>query len=118
MSAPAKLGTLGRAGRSTGALILVTKDQAPFFQVVGRNLDCHAVAGKSLDAVLFHPSSRIGNELVTVVELNTVAGVRQYLENETFELQEFFLRHVMILLIGRQNVEQSQQRPAWTAHDD
>jgi hypothetical protein len=75
MSPAAKLRTLGRAGRRTGALVLVTEDKAAFFQVIGRNLDCHPVAGKSLDPVLFHPSGRVRDELVTVIELNAVAGV-------------------------------------------
>ena len=38
---------------------------------------------------------------MSVVELNAVTGVRQYLGDETFEFQEFFLRHVMILLNDR-----------------
>ena len=76
MSATAKLRALGRAGRRTGALVLVPKDQTPFFQVIGRNLDSHTVAGKRLDSVFFHPSRRIGDELVTVVELNAIAGIR------------------------------------------
>jgi hypothetical protein len=118
MSSPAKLRALGRPGRGTGALVLVTEDQASFFQVIGRNLDYHAVAGKSLNPIFLHPSSRVGDEFVTVIELNAIAGVRQYLEDEAFELQEFFLRHVMILLIGRRNVEQLRQRPARTAHGD
>jgi hypothetical protein len=105
MSAPAKLRTLDRAGRGTGALVLMAKDQTPLFQVIGRNLDCHTVARKRLDSVLFHPSSRIGDKLMPVIELNAIARIRQYLENETFELQEFFLRHVIILLIGWRNVE-------------
>jgi len=76
MSPPAKLRALSRPGRGTSALVLVTKDQAPFFQVIGRDFDCHTVAGKSLNPVLFHPSSRIRDEFVTIIELNAVAGVR------------------------------------------
>jgi hypothetical protein len=33
--------------------------------------------------------------LTSVVELNTVSGVGQYLGYETFELQQFFFGHVM-----------------------
>jgi hypothetical protein len=33
---------------------------------------------------------------VAGIELNTIAGVRQYFGDEAFELQEFFLRHVVI----------------------
>jgi hypothetical protein len=35
---------------------------------------------------------------MAVVELNAVARVRQNLKNEALELQEFFFRHVTILL--------------------
>jgi hypothetical protein len=35
---------------------------------------------------------------MAVIELNAVAGVRQYLKDEALEFQEFFLRHVMIPL--------------------
>jgi hypothetical protein len=35
---------------------------------------------------------------MSVVELNAVTGVGQYLGHETLEFQEFFLRHVMFLL--------------------
>jgi hypothetical protein len=37
-----------------------------------------------------------------VIELNAVTGVGQYLGDPTFELQQFFLGHVMLLVKGRQ----------------
>src|SRR6516225_3398647 len=40
---------------------------------------------------------------MSVVELNAVTGVRQYLGHETLEFQQFFLGHVMFLLKERPN---------------
>src|SRR5262252_6715018 len=50
------------------------------------------------DPILFHSSGGVGNELMSVVELNAITGVGQYLSHETLEFQEFFLRPVMFLL--------------------
>jgi len=40
---------------------------------------------------------------MSVVELNTIAGVRQYLSYKTLEFQHFFLGHVMFLLNDQPN---------------
>ena len=40
---------------------------------------------------------------MSVVELNAVTGVWQYLGYETLELQQFFLGHVMFLLNDQRN---------------
>jgi len=118
ISPPAKLGALRRTRRGTGALVLVTEDEAPFLKVVGRNLDGHSIAGEGLNPVLFHPSGRVRDKLMTIVELNAIAGIGQYLEDEALELQEFFLRHVMILPIGRPNAERLEPPRASAAHGD
>src|SRR5579862_5035262 len=70
VSPPAELVALRRAAHRSGAFVLVTEDQSPLFQIIGRDLDRHPVAGQRLDAVLFHPPRRVGDELMAVVELN------------------------------------------------
>jgi hypothetical protein len=49
-----------------------------------------AISSQGFDAVLFHSSGGIGNELMSIVELNAVRGVGQDLGDETLELQQFF----------------------------
>jgi hypothetical protein len=41
---------------------------------------------------------------MSIVELNAVTGVGQYLGHETLEFQEFFLGHVRFLLNNQANV--------------
>jgi len=99
-SSPPKLVTLRRTAQRAGAFVLVSEDQSPLFQIVRRYFYCHAIPGEGFDPILFHSSGSVGNELMSVVELNAVTGVGQYLGHETLEFQEFFLRHIMFLLSG------------------
>jgi hypothetical protein len=50
---------------------------------------------------------------MSIVELNAVTGVGQYLGDETFELQQFFLGHVMILVKDRVNRRALCRLPLW-----
>src|SRR5208282_2336972 len=102
-SPAAKLIALRGAADRRGPFVLVAKDHSALFQVIGRNFDRHPIAGEGFDPVLLHSSGGIGDQRMSVVELNAVARVGQYLGNQSLELQEFFLRHVMILLNGRSN---------------
>jgi hypothetical protein len=57
---------------------------------------------------------------MSVVELNAVTGVGQYLGHETLEFQEFFLRHVMFLLNDQPNaarVEHGRAAPAFAIYE-
>src|SRR4051794_14408112 len=92
-SAAAELLALGRTPAGGGAFVLVPEDEPALFQIVGRHLDRHAVAGERLDAVLLHAAGRIGHDLVPGIELHAVARIRQDFGHETFELDEFFFRH-------------------------
>src|SRR5580692_10139197 len=102
-SPPAELVALRRAAQRSGALVLVPEDQSPLFQVIGRDFDSDPVAGQGLDAVLFHPSGRVGDELMAVVELNAETRIGQDFGDQALEFQKFFFRHVMILSTGRSN---------------
>jgi hypothetical protein len=82
-----------RATHRRSSFVLVTKDQPPFFQIIGRYFDRHAIAGEGLDPVLLHSAGGVGDKRVTVVELYAVACVRQYLDHQTLKLQEFFFSH-------------------------
>jgi hypothetical protein len=79
-------------------LVLVTEDQSPLFQIIRRYFYCNAIPGEGLDPILFHPSGRVSDELMIVVELNAITAVRQYLSYETVELQQLFLGQIMFLL--------------------
>src|SRR5262249_21049736 len=100
---PPELVTLWRTAQRSGAFVLVAKDQSLLFQIVGWYFYRHAIPGQGFDPILFHSSGGVGDELMSVVELNAVTGVRQYLGYETLELQQFFLRHVMFLLNDQHN---------------
>lgn len=97
-SPPAKLTPLWWTSHRRGALILVTEDQSPLFQIIRRYFDRDAIAGEGLDPILSHPARCISDKLMTVLELNAVAAIRQYFSYETFELQQFFLGQIISLL--------------------
>ena len=81
---------LRRATDRTGALVLVAKHEPSLFEIVRRNLDGNPIAGKSLDPIFLHSAGRIGDQLMAVIEANPKAGVGQYFQNKTFELQKLF----------------------------
>ena len=98
MSPSAELIALRGAADHTGSLVPMTKDQSSLLQIIGRYFDRYPVPGKRFYPILFHPSGGVGDEGVSVIELNAIAGVGQYLSYETLEFQEFFFRQFMILL--------------------
>ncbi len=86
ISPPAELSALRRTTCGGCPLVLVTKNQPAFFQVVRRYFYRHSIAGEGLDPILFHSACSVGDEFMTIVELNTVTSIGQYLKNETLEL--------------------------------
>src|SRR6266481_5632886 len=62
-------------------LLEVAVDDAAPRQVVGRELDADAVAGRDADEVATHAARRIGDELVAVLELHLEHRVRQSLRD-------------------------------------
>ncbi len=96
-------------------IVLMPEDQSPLFQIIGGHFDSDAIPGQGFDPILFHPTGGVGDELMPVVELNAITGVRQDLGHETLELQELFLCHVMFPLNDRPNaarVEHGRRAPA------
>jgi hypothetical protein len=47
------------------------RDDAPN-RIVGRNTDCHSIAGHDLDAKSAHPAAQLGEHLMTRIALHTV----------------------------------------------
>ena len=43
-----------------------------------------------------------------IVELNTVSGIGQYFNYQTFELQQFFFGHVMFLVKDQPNAMRAE----------
>src|SRR5208282_4687993 len=111
-SATAKLVALRRPTDRRRPLVLVAKDHAALFQVIGRNFDGHPIAGQRFDPVFLHPAGGIGDQRMSVVELHAVARVGQNLGDQSLELQEFFFRHVTIPLNGRSNAARGRRRRA------
>src|SRR6478609_4053476 len=69
--------------RTAGTLVLVAENQTTLFEIVGRHLDGHAVAGQRLDAVLLHLAGGVGDDLVSGVQLDPETRVRKDLGDET-----------------------------------
>jgi hypothetical protein len=62
-------------------------------EIIGRHLDQNLVAGKHPDPVLAHPSRRMGDDLVIVLEFHPEGGVGEQLGHYPRKFQHFFLRH-------------------------
>jgi hypothetical protein len=94
---PPELIPLRRTAYCGGPFLLMAEDQAPFLQIIRRYFHGHSIASEGFDPVLFHFSGRVGDELMSVIELNAVTRVGQYFGYQPVKLQEFFFRHAMLL---------------------
>src|SRR5438445_6180650 len=61
-------------------------------QIVGAHLHAHAIAQQNADAELAHLATRIGQQLVAVVELDLELGVRQSIDNGPIHLDRVVFR--------------------------
>src|SRR5207253_3538444 len=75
---------------------LVTEDQPPFLEVVGRHLDRHPVARQRLDPVLFHLAGGVGDDLVPGIELHAITGIGEDFGDQSLELDQLFFSHVVL----------------------
>jgi hypothetical protein len=66
-------------------------DDPAAVEVVGRDLDAHAVAREDADAVAAHLAGHVAQDLVAVVELHPEHRVRERLDHLPLELDLFFL---------------------------
>src|SRR6266852_6430365 len=70
-----------RLSGGTAPLFAVAVDDAAARQVVGRELDADAIAGRDSNEVAAHAAGRVGDELVAVFELDLEHRVRQSLRD-------------------------------------
>ena len=75
----------------------MTEDDAPLLEIVRRHLHDHPVSGQRLDAVLLHLAGRVGDHLVTIVELHAETGVGQHFGDRAFKFHQFFFCHIQFL---------------------
>ena len=94
--------TLLALGRRSAALNM-TEGNAALREVIRRELKRDAVAGENADVVLAHLAVGVSDEFVTVVELHSVAGVREHFQDLTRHLNEIFLCHMNPCVWGNVN---------------
>src|SRR6202011_208461 len=96
-SPAAKLAARRRATRgaatATRTLVLVTEDEPAFFKIIWRHLDRHPITRQRLDPALFHLAGGVGDDLVSRVELDAVAGIGEDFGHQSFELDQLFFSH-------------------------
>src|SRR3954468_6736569 len=82
------------SARSRGGLTrsAVAIDDAGPVEVVGRDLHPDAIAGQDADAEAPHLPGHVAEDLMAVVELHPEHGVRERLDDLSFELDLLFLR--------------------------
>src|SRR5262249_14317687 len=91
--------------------VLMTEDKAALLKIVGRHFDGHTIANQSLDPLLLHLACRVSHDLVAGIEVNAIARIRQNLDHEAFELDEFFLGHFFIPSDSVLHAARSKARP-------
>jgi len=64
------------------------KDDTTFFEIVRGHLDLHAVAHHGSDAESPHLASRVGDDLMIVLETDAKAPVRQNFVDQAVEDQQ------------------------------
>ena len=74
----------------------VTEDDASAGQVIRSELHHHAVLREDPDVVLTHLARNMGEDLVTVDQLNAERSVRQSLDDRALHLDDtVLLRHIL-----------------------
>ncbi len=86
-SPPPELIAPRRTRARSGSIGFVAEYHSPLVQIIGRYFDRHAIPSQSFDPIPLHSSGGIGDELMSIVELNAITSVGQYLGYETFKLQ-------------------------------
>ena len=75
-------------------------DEPALFEVVRRHFDMNAVAQHGADAEAPHPTGRIGDHFVLIIEQDAEASVRQDLFDQALEGEQVFLRHSGVGEVG------------------
>src|SRR5215469_11795949 len=85
--------TILRAGHHwrSCSLVLMTKVDPTFGQIIRGHFYGDPITGKNSNAVFLHPTGRVGQGLVSIVESHAKPCVRKQLEHRTFKLDQIFL---------------------------
>src|SRR5436309_14977689 len=75
------------------AIVDVTERDPAFAQIVGGKLQRNLVTGDDLDVVLAHLPSAVRDQIVAVVERDSIARVRQHVDHDAVHFQKWFLGH-------------------------
>ena len=74
----------------------VAIDDSAFAEVVGRDFDVYAIAGKNFDAVAAQPSGDVRQDHVAVVQLDRKGRARKHLFDVAEDFQRLFFDGVII----------------------
>src|SRR6266480_1071982 len=86
------------------ALLLEPVRDAPAREVVGRELDLHAVAREDPDEVHSHLPAHVREHLVAVLQLHAEHRVRERLHHRALDLDRVFFRHLRVSTSGSPSV--------------
>ncbi len=89
----ATIAARGSGSRCRTSLDMAERDAA-LGQVVGRQFQRHLVTGQNADVVLTHLAVGVSDEFVTVIELDTIASVRQNFEHLACHFNQIFFCHI------------------------
>src|SRR3954454_6143136 len=96
---------------SAGRLLVPVDDPTPR-EVVRRELHHHAVLGEHPYVVLAHLAADVGQDLVTVAELDPEHRVRESLDDGALDLDHtFFFRHVLTSGRGSSRLPSTREPP-------
>lgn len=95
----AALETRTRTHRAT--VFQVTEDDPSLVQIIGRQFQGDLVTRQDLDEVLLHAASRVGDQRVTVIQVDAKTRIRQDFGNLPLHFNQFFFGHLVFLVRGR-----------------
>src|SRR3954447_25834224 len=98
--------------------LLVPVDDPTPREVVRRELHHHAGLGEAPDVVLAHLAADVGQDLVTVAELDPEHRVRESLDDGALDLDHtFFFRHVLTSGRGSSRLPSTREPPVARTDD-
>src|SRR5208337_4795119 len=81
--------------KRTGSAFAV--NDPPLGEVVRSDLDGHSVAGDDPDEILAHLAGNVGQDAMTIFQLDHELGVRKRLDDPSFGSDRFFFGHADLL---------------------
>ena len=74
---------------------------SPFGEIVRRQFKGDLVARQDADVMLPHLAGGIGDQLVTIVEINAKTRIGEHFGNHAVHFEQFFFCHEPIMLVRR-----------------